>query len=121
MKKIILSILVLCFSALAVKAQDIPDRKREFRPQERNKRELRAPLKDLKLNEDQKDKMKNQKEEFHKQMEALKKNEDITVKEWKAKREALVKDHQAKMKDLLTKEQKDKLEKMKKDRQSMQK
>jgi Spy/CpxP family protein refolding chaperone len=118
MKKIILVSIVSAFAALAVNAQDIPDRKRDFQPMEKHHRHGRHGMPDMKalnLTDDQKAKFKTQNEEFRKQMTELKKNDNITVKEWKSKMETLRKDHKSRMDAILTPEQKDKLQKMKSD------
>ena len=92
MKKIILSAIVLTIAA-GIQAQEIPERKGE-RPhmQEgrnhhmqkgRKQHGQHMDMQKLNLTEDQKAKFKTQRETFHKQMEDLKKNENITVKEYK--------------------------------------
>jgi Spy/CpxP family protein refolding chaperone len=116
MKKIIVGALVLSIAA-GVNAQEIPERKAE-RPaiHERMKgREGHAGMdfKSLNLTAEQKEKFKSQNENFRKQMEELKKNEGITVKEWRSKMEDLRKDHKARMEGLLTADQKAQLEKQK--------
>ena len=73
----------------------------------------------LNLSEDQKAELKTQREAFKKQMEALKKKEDITVKEWRQQKETLLKQQHEQMQSLLTADQKAQLEKMKKDRKAM--
>jgi Spy/CpxP family protein refolding chaperone len=77
-------------------------------------------LQKLNLTEEQKAKFKSQQESFRKQLEELKKNENITVKEWRSRMEALRKEHKAKMQGLLTTEQKAQLEKMKAEHKAMQ-
>jgi Spy/CpxP family protein refolding chaperone len=69
----------------------------------------------LNLTENQKAQLKTQRESMRKQMDELKKNDNITVKEWKAKREAIQKENKDKMTSILTNEQKAQLEKMKTD------
>lgn len=95
-------------------AQEIPERKSE-RPQMMERKHHRdgMDLKKLNLTEDQKAKFKSQKEAFHKQMEELKKNDNITVKEWRSKMENLRKEHKASMDGILTPEQKTQMQKMK--------
>jgi len=115
MKRIILSVFALTMF-VAVKAQEIPERKSE-KPgmMERKKHHGMhgMDMKQLNLTEDQKAKFKTRNEEFRKKMEELKKNDGITVKEWRAKAEALRKEHKAGMDGILTSEQKAKMEKMK--------
>ncbi len=106
MKKIILSVLVLSL-AVAVQAQDghrRHDRKRDHRG---------LAIEKLNLTEEQKSKFKSENEAFRKQMTELKKNENITIKEFKAKMGAIRKDHKSKIDGILTQEQKGQIEKMK--------
>ena len=76
-------------------------------------------MKQLNLTETQKEQFKAQKESFHKQMEELKKNDNITVKEWKNRKEALHKDQKTKMQAILTSDQKTQIEKMKAEHKAM--
>jgi Spy/CpxP family protein refolding chaperone len=69
----------------------------------------------LNLSEDQKTQLKAIHEDHRKQMEDLKKNEGITVKERNEKKKAIQEQHKAKMESLLTAEQKEKMEQMRKD------
>lgn len=123
MKSITVSILSLCF-VLAIRAQEIPERKNDYKPHDgHGKMHHRRPggmdFKALNLTDAQKEQMKVQREGFQKQMEELKKNDNITVKEWKSKMETLRKDQKTKMQSILTAEQKVQLEKMKTDRKAM--
>ncbi len=115
MKKIILAVFALSMF-VAVKAQEIPERKSE-KPgmMERKKHHGRhgMDMQKLNLTEEQKAKFKTQNEGFRQKMAELKKNENITVKEWKAKAESLRKEHKAGMDGILTSDQKTELEKMK--------
>jgi hypothetical protein len=116
MKKLIFSTVIIAIG-LAVQAQEIPDRKSE-KPMMHQKNKGHHPMqgidmKQLNLTDAQKEQFRTQKESFHKQMEELKKNDNITVKEWKGKAEELRKQHKEQTKNILTKEQKSQLEKMK--------
>ncbi|MBI3883809.1 MAG: hypothetical protein HY305_06270 [Sphingobacteriales bacterium] len=73
-------------------------------------------IKALNLTEAQQQQLKANNESFREQMKALDKNEGITVKESRDRKEALVKDKKAKFEALLTPEQKAKLETFKKER-----
>ena len=111
MKKIILSTLVLSL-AFAVQAQEIPERKGERPPMmDRKKHHRGMEFQKLNLTEDQKTKFKTQNESFRKQMEELKKNDNITVKDWKAKAENIRKEHKANIDGILTIDQKVQIEK----------
>lgn len=114
MKKIVLSALVMMIAIATLQAQQ---NRRPQRPENRQQRQ--SMMMKLNLTDDQKAQMKTYNEDFRKQMAELKKNEDITVKEWKSRMANLRKDHKAKMESVLTKEQKDQVAKMKADRQAM--
>ena len=110
MKKIMLSVLIAAFLATTSQAQEIKDR--EPRKHHMMKKHHRSEeFKNLGLTEDQKTKLKALHEENRKQMAELKKNDNITVKEWKSKMQAQRKEHRAKIQSLLTDEQKAQLEK----------
>jgi Spy/CpxP family protein refolding chaperone len=66
----------------------------------------------LNLSQAQKDQAKLYREDYKKQLQALSKNENITVKEMRDKKTALRKDQAAKMESLLTAEQKTKMAQM---------
>jgi len=110
MKKIFFGFLMLALFAGVAQAQKPGKLKM--------KEEKEKPFQKLNLSDDQKAKYKSINEDFRKQMEDLRKNEDITVKEWKAKREKLQQDHMEKMKAVLTEDQKAQINKMKEDRKS---
>lgn len=113
MKKLIFSVLVMVL-AVTINAQEIPERKSD-RPHlmERNRHPQGREFQKLNLTDDQKQKFKSQKESFHKQMEELKKNDNITVKEWRSKAENLRKDFKQGISGIMTQEQKAQLEKWK--------
>lgn len=125
MKKIIFSALVLSL-AVAVKAQEIPERKTE-KPAMMEGRHKGGHhgmdgmmLQKLNLTEDQKAQFKSQHESFRKQMEELKKNDNITVKEWRTRMESLRSDNKAKIDGILTSDQKAQMEKMKQEGKARQ-
>jgi Spy/CpxP family protein refolding chaperone len=110
--------------AIATNAQEIPERKHD-RPMMQERHQGRhhmqgMDMKQLNLTDAQKEQFKNQKESFHKQMEELKKNDNITVKEWKSRMETLRKDQKTKMQAILTPDQKTQIEKMKAEHKAMQ-
>lgn len=113
MKNTILSIVVMSL-VFTIQAQDGPERKSGRPPMmERKKSHHRMEMKSLNLTEDQKAKFKSQNESFHKQMEELKKNDKITVKEWKSKAEVLRKENKTNTQSILTNDQKARVEKIK--------
>ena len=124
MKKIILPALLLSLT-FAVKAQEIPERKAERPMMMHGKHRGHHPMagmdmKKLNLPDAQKEQFKTQRESFRKQMEELKKNDNITVKEWKSKMETLRKEQKTKMQGILTTEQKAQIEKTKAEHKAMQ-
>lgn len=117
MKKFLVSLAAIAFVAITVQAQEIPDRKRgEFKPVQKHKTFMKKELSDLNLTEEQKTKLKTMNEEFRKQMDELKKQDQITVKEYREKMETLRKNHRTEFQSLLTPEQK---EQIKKDREAL--
>jgi hypothetical protein len=113
MKKIILSALIAVAVAGTASAQDTQDK------QPRRKGFGQHPYgmtSKLNLTEDQKKQMKTINEDFRKQMTELRKNEDITVKEWKSRMKSIQEGHKTKVQQVLTPEQKAQLEKAKQDR-----
>jgi Spy/CpxP family protein refolding chaperone len=118
MKRIFVTAFAITLSVVAVQAQDIPERKHDGVHREGNKKHHGNEMDNLNLSEDQKTKLKALNAEHHKQMTELEKQDNITVKESKEKKEALRKDHFSKMQALLTPEQKAQVEKNKQDRRT---
>jgi len=75
----------------------------------------------LNFSDQQKQQLKSINSDYHKKLADLKKNEDITVREFKSGMAALRKDHRAQLQALLTPEQKNQLAKMKQERMQMAK
>jgi Spy/CpxP family protein refolding chaperone len=122
MKKILATALVLSV-VFATRAQEIPERKHDgYKPHGEKGMHHRRPggmdFKQLNLTDAQKEQMKTQRESFRKQMDELKKNDNITVKEWKTRMENLRKEQKSGMEKILTADQKKQLEKMKSDQHS---
>src|SRR5436190_19099886 len=97
MKKIISSLVAFSF-LLAVKAQEIPERKMDApaHPMHEGRggkegmdRHHDMAFKNLNLSDEQKEKIKTERENMQKKMVDLKSNEDITVKEWKSRQEKI--------------------------------
>lgn len=118
MKKIIVGAFMLVFAAAGAQAQE---HQSEGKQHHQKRSHHRQSLQQLGLSEDQKTKFKALNDDYRKQMETLKKQDDITVKDWKGKMKSLKDEHQAKVQNLLTPEQKAKMEKMKTERHSMRK
>jgi len=75
-------------------------------------------FKNLNLTPEQKSQFKSLNEEHRQQMAELRKNDNITVKEWNSKKEMLRKNYREKIQTLLTPEQKTQLEKEKLERKA---
>ncbi|UAY51593.1 hypothetical protein [Ferruginibacter albus] len=114
MKKIFLSLLAVVMLGVAVNAQTTKaaDNKQAFHHKGKFHKKGIA-FKQLNLTEDQKQQLKANNEEYKKQLQKLNKNESITVKEFRDKKEALRKQQKEKFMALLTPEQKTKLEQLK--------
>lgn len=119
MKRIFAAAMIVAV-AFTANSQEIPERKHEgFRPHGGpGKMHHRRPpggidFKQLNLTDAQKEQMKTQRESFRKQMEDLKKNDNITVKEWRSRMETLHKEQKSGMEKILTTDQKAQLEKIK--------
>lgn len=72
----------------------------------------------LNLTDEQKTALKAIRKDLHQQMAELKKNEGITVKEWKSRQEVIRKEHRAKVANLLTDDQKAGMKKLMEDRKA---
>ena len=121
MKKLLSSVAVMLMISAVVQAQDSTAkqfRKGGFHHKGMHQKGSMMMGSKLNMTEDQKTKMKSLHESFRKDMSELKKNDNITVKEWNAKREALVKKHHEAIQNILTPEQKAQIEKMKLERKS---
>lgn len=106
--------MVILSITFVAQSQDIPERKSENpHVMEKKKHHQGMEFQKLNLTEDQKVRFKSQNETFRKQMEELKKNDNITVKDWRAKSEDLRKQYKANMEGILNGDQKIQLEKMK--------
>src|SRR5215212_854464 len=115
MKKILLSVVIVALSAAGLNAQEKELGKHRMHGMQKKQHHGMA-IQKLNLSEDQKAKFKSLNEGFRSQMQDLKKQDNITVKEWKSRKEKLRADHKSKIQGLLTKDQKDQLEKMKTER-----
>jgi Spy/CpxP family protein refolding chaperone len=115
MKKIVLSLLSASLFVIVAQAQDGVDRHHKMR----EGHHFGMMSQQLKFSDDQKAKMKTIDEDYRNQMAELKKNDNITVKEWKSRMYSLRQDQRSKMQALLSPDQKSQIEKMKTDRQAM--
>ena len=107
MKKLIVTAFALAVATLVTQAQDKPDVKHD-RSKGRHHKEY---FQKLNLSDDQKAKVKTLNEDFRKQMQDLKKQDNMTVKDQKAKIQSLREDHKAKVQSVFTPEQKEQMKK----------
>ena len=110
MKKILSTIIVIALSITATQAQNM---------HRKLQRKHQMAQQQLNLSEDQKKKYKALNEDFRKNRLNLRKQDDITVKEWKNRMADLHKKHHTDMQSVLTQEQKGRIEKMKTERKQL--
>ena len=96
-----------------ISASSFAQEKREIKHHDQMKHQHGMMLKQLNLTDAQKAIMKANHEAFRQKMQYLDKNESITVKEFRDKRAALLKEQKAKMDGLLTLDQKNKMAQLK--------
>jgi Spy/CpxP family protein refolding chaperone len=120
MKKIIVTAFALAVATLVTQAQEKPEGRHE-RHGRHGAGHHKEFLQKLNLSEEQKLKFKALNESYHKQMQDLKKKDDITVKDWKGQKKSLREDLKAKVQGLLTSEQKAQMQKMRQERSEKRK
>ena len=114
MKKLILSAAVITLMALTAGAQEIPDRKTEdSKPIIKEKVIDKKERQSLNLTEDQQTKLKSMNQGLRKKMEELRKQDNLTQKEYREKMEALRQERQSQFQSILTPDQKVQMEKNK--------
>jgi Spy/CpxP family protein refolding chaperone len=112
MKKIVAGMLALAGFMFSASAQETPKMKRFHHLHKHG-----MMMKELNLTADQQQQLKANRDTYQKQWLELNKNENITVKESRDKKDALRKEQKEKMMAILTPEQKNKLEQLKKERE----
>jgi Spy/CpxP family protein refolding chaperone len=115
MKKLLATLFVTALFTVSATAQEKRPMKRGHMQMHKHHRHMMA--KQLNFSEDQKKQAKIYNEDFRKKMQDLNKNESITVKEQRDRKEALRKEQRTKMQGLLTPEQKTKMAQLKADGQ----
>lgn len=113
MKKIAAGMLALASFIFSASAQETPNMKRFHHPHKHG-----MMMQELNLTADQQQQLKASRDNYQKQWLELNKNENITVKESRDKKDALRKEQKEKMMAILTSEQKNKLEQLKKDHEA---
>lgn len=112
MKKIVLAALVGAFAVFTAGAQEIPERKDDgYKPRAKSRMHHKRQFAGVELSEEQKAQFKSLNTAHRKQMEELKKQDNITVKESKERMEKIRKEHREKTQALLTPAQKEQIKK----------
>jgi protein CpxP len=122
MKKVFATLLaftVIGFSAMAQEKREM--KHHDEKMLKGGKKGPDKMMKELNLSDAQKSQVKAIREDHRKQMQALKQNEKITVKELNDRKEAIRKDEKAKMDAILTNEQKAKMADLKVQREAREK
>jgi Spy/CpxP family protein refolding chaperone len=127
MKKLFIGMAALLLCAGAASAQDGNRQDDQQAPAQRGfhgrhgheRGDGQMLAKKLHFTDQQKQQLKELNQQFRSKLADLKKNEDITVREFKSRMAAIHKDHQQQMQSILTPDQKAQLDKMKTDRREM--
>lgn len=118
MKQIFIGLIAICaitFSANAqTKSGATHHEKHDAAFKYHGKHDKGMMLKSLDLSDAQKQQAQSMNTDFKNRMQSLKKNDNMTMKDFKSQREALLSERKSKMQSILTPEQKTKLEKGKK-------
>ena len=109
MKKVLVTLLAVAIVSASALAQE----KREIKRHDHQKHQRGMMAKQLNFSEAQKTQAKAYHEAFKQKMQELNKNESITVKEFRDRKAAMLKEQKAKMDGLLTAEQKTKMAQLK--------
>ena len=115
MKKIIAFTLILAVSGSVVCAQERRASKTEKSGMHKQHGQHKEMIKDLNLSDTQKAQLKTDRAEAKAKMDALEKQDNLTVKEMRERKAALQQEQKAKMEALLTAEQKAKIATVKND------
>ncbi len=115
MKKIIIGMLTVASFIFTANAQEMRKMKHHQRGHQKG-----MILKELNLTATQKEQMKANRDNVKMQLTELNKNENITVKEYKARKADILKSQKAQMDNVLTTEQKNKLKQQKNNRKGKQ-
>lgn len=116
MKRFVVSLLAILMIGIAAQAQEksgTPQDGKHHKRHGKHGKHQKDFAKELNFTDAQKEQLKSIREESRKQLEELRKNENITVKEAKERRKAIHDQQRTKMQTLLTPEQKQKVEQLK--------
>ena len=109
MKQLLLAVFAALLFSTSLQAQE----RREIKPKDNMRAQQQQVGKQLNLTDSQKVQRKAVQEDFQKKMQELEKNESITVREYRDRKEALLKARKQDMEKMLSAEQKNKLTQMK--------
>ncbi len=112
MKKIIAGLFAFAAFTFSVTAQNNDDKKMHRDRSAHHKQGGDKAMHELNLTDAQRQQIKSINNEFKTKMEALRKNENITVKESKTQREALMQERKNRISAILTPEQRTKFSQM---------
>jgi Spy/CpxP family protein refolding chaperone len=122
MKKLIALSLAACVIASSASAQTERSTVKKDKTERHSGRHRKGEMmKELNLSKEQKAQLKTQHQEMKAKREALKAQDNITVKEMREKQKALKEDQRKNMESILTPEQKVKFEQMRKDKEAKMK
>lgn len=127
MNKLFIGLVALALGTGAAQAQETPQQKpgQSFHQHhgdgQGHGRHDHMLAKKLNFSDQQKQQLKDINTKYHQQLADLKKNEDITVREQKARMAAIHKEHKEQMQALLTPEQKTQWQKMKEEHKELAK
>ena len=116
MKKLLLSLTLVALAAAGASAQE-----ENFGTQRKGKHEHGMALEKLNLTDKQKADIEKINVDFKNRMVNLKKEDDISVKEWNSRKETLRKQRRTEIQAVLTNEQKEQLKKMHQEGRAKQK
>lgn len=112
MKNVIVSAAVILMASLSVKAQEIPERETgESKPIIKEKIVNKKERDNLQLTDAQKVQLKSMNEDLRKKMDDLRKQDNLTVKEYREKMDALRTERQSQFQSILTDQQKSQMQK----------
>lgn len=114
MKKIFTSLVVLAITVSAIQAQNPQRKMQHMKP---GQGMMMHPKMDL--TEEQKQKIKALNDDFRKKITDLRKQDQITVKEWRSRMAELQKKHRTDMQNVFTSDQKARMKKMRMEKKQM--
>ena len=119
MKQIFIGLIAICAITFSAGAQTMEAKNEAghsgHHQKHHGKHDKAMMFKNLNLSDAQKQQVKSMNENFKNKMQALKKNDNMTVKDFRLQKEALMAERKTNFQSILTHEQKNKIEQNKKD------